>query len=133
MVWDTGSRSAATATARVRVPSVAERPSAATVAVGAGRVVVGLARGGTVTIGAVVGVVVGAAPGSVGVGPGTVGVTVTGGATRKVTGMTMSCERSEVRVWSLRVTIAHRTWRQSMPGLISARTVKEVEKLPPGP
>jgi hypothetical protein len=70
---------------------------------------------------------------TVGPGPGAGGGGVTGVAARKVTGMMRSCERSPERVWSLRVTSAQRTWRQSMPAAISGRTVNEVEKLPPGP
>jgi hypothetical protein len=74
------------------------------VAGAAGAVVVGAAVvGGGVVGGAVVVVARGAA-----------GTEVVGSA-RKVTGTKMSWDRSVDLVWSLRVTTAHRTSRQSRP------------------
>ena len=51
----------------------------------------------------------------------------------KVTGTNTSCERSLLRLWSMRVTMAQRTWRQSTEALITGEIRKVVSNEPPGP
>src|SRR5690606_6858100 len=108
---------------------------------GAGAVVVVVVLGGTVVVGDIGADGAGAAPGA-GLAPaGAVGVGVDGPGIappglvgpRNETGTRRSWDRSEVRVWSLRVTIAHRTVRQSMPRASSGRTTKVAVNEPPGP
>ncbi len=50
-----------------------------------------------------------------------------------VMGTNTSWDRSSVRVWSLRVTTAHATTRQSMVSLRAACDPETHRKLPPGP
>ena len=119
----------------------------------AGGAVVVAASGTTVVavLGAVLPIVVGAGGGvgagaggrgaggggagvGAGVGGGVGGTVVSGtGSAAKNTGTITSCDRSVERVWSLRVTTAHWTSRQSIPSLSIALTLTFTENVPPGP
>ena len=107
----------------MRVPSLTSSPPGASV------VVVDGTSGSVVEVVVVVttvGIVVGR--GSTGVGwPGSTG------SAANVTGTNTSWLRSNVRVWSERLTTAQPTTRQSTPGATWALTPISMRKEPPGP
>src|SRR5690606_39714467 len=119
----------------VRVPSLTSRPSGDRVASGAGGVVVVVVVGGAVVVGAVVGgAVLGGADGAgAGAPPPPPAAGGAAAPAAKVTGTRMSWDRSLLRLWSLRVTTAQRTWRQSTVGLMTGLTRNVVSNEPPGP
>jgi hypothetical protein len=77
--------------------------------------------------------VVGASVDGGGMTTDAVGVVTGAGSEANDTGTMTSWPRSPVRVWSLRVTIAQRTRRQSTVGLSVAEGVMETANEPPGP
>jgi hypothetical protein len=106
-----------------RVPSATARPSGSIAAVGA------------TWVGCRTGTVVDAAGGG---GGAVVGVVPTGELAANVSGTRRSRDRSVLALWSVRVTMAHRTWRQSSVRCSAGRSITAwrsivPENVPPAP